>query len=77
MSYEVKTPLLLRSVSAALKVIDGVQDGSMDRKDGQVVLGGARVLQAAVREDVRARLAAPKIAEYERRQEQRELDQTG
>jgi hypothetical protein len=65
MAYEVKTPVLLESIQAARAVIKGLQDGAMEPKEGTVILGGVKALQGAVREDVRARLAAPRIAAHE------------
>jgi hypothetical protein len=65
MTYEVKTPLILESVTAARAAISGIQDGSMEPRFASVVLAGARVLQGAVREDIRARLADPRIRAQE------------
>lgn len=65
MTYAVSTPLLLESVDAARSVIDGVQSGAMEAMTATRVLAAARVLQTAVSTDIRARLAAPKIAAQE------------
>lgn len=65
--YEVKTPLLCESVEAARAVIRGVQTGEMEAAAAMRVLSGARVLQTAVSTDIKARLAAPKIAAQEAR----------
>lgn len=67
MSYEVRTPLLVESVEAARAVIAGVQTGEMEAQTATRVLSGARVLQSAVSTDIKARLAAPKIAAQEAR----------
>lgn len=63
--YEVRTPLLLESVEAARAVIRGVQTGEIDVATATRILSGARALQQAVAIDVKARLAAPKIAAQE------------
>jgi hypothetical protein len=63
--YEVKTPLLVESVDAARAVIRGVQTGEMEAATATRVLSGARVLQSAVSTDIKARIAAPKIAAQE------------
>jgi hypothetical protein len=63
--YEIKTPLLAESVEAARAVIAGMQTGEMEPAVASRVLSGARVLQAAVATDIKARLAAPKIAAQE------------
>jgi hypothetical protein len=65
MSYEIKTPLLIESVEAARAVITGVQNGEMEPATAMRILSGARVLQSAVAADIKARLAAPKIAAQE------------
>ena len=65
MTYEVKTPLLMESVEAARAVISGVQTGAMEAGIATRVLSGARVLQSAVSTDIKARLAAPRIAAQE------------
>lgn len=65
MSYEIRTPLLIESVEAARAVITGVQTGQMEAATATRVLSGARVLQTAVSTDIKARLAAPKIAAQE------------
>ncbi len=63
--YEIRTPLLVESVEAARAVIHGVQSGEMEASTATRVLSGARVLQTAVSTDIKARLAAPKIAAQE------------
>jgi hypothetical protein len=65
MSYEVKTPLLIETVEAARAVIAGVQNGAMDGGIATRILAGARVLQAAVAIDLKARLADPRIRAQE------------
>lgn len=65
MAYDIQTPLLLESVDAARAVIRGVQTGEMEVATATRVLSGARVLQAAVVADIKARLAAPRIAAQE------------
>jgi hypothetical protein len=65
MSYEVNTPLLIETVEAARSVIAGVQNGAMDGGIATRILAGARVLQAAVSIDIKARLADPRIRAQE------------
>jgi hypothetical protein len=65
MTYEVKTPLIVESVTAARSAITGLQDGSMEPRFAALVISGARTLQSAVREDIRARLAEPRIRAQE------------
>lgn len=76
MSYEVKTPLLCESVEAARAVIRGVQTGEMEAATATRVLSGARVLQTAVSTDIKARIAAPRIAAQEARMIEQAEQQT-
>lgn len=77
MNYEVRTPILQESVEAARSVIIGVQDGSMEMTTATRVLSAARVFQSAVSTDIRARLAAPRIAAQEAKQIEAEEQRTG
>lgn len=65
MSYEVKTPMLLEAADAARAVISGLLSGSMEAKDANALNGAAAKLIGVVSNDVKARLAAPRIAAYE------------
>ena len=65
MSYEVKTPMLLEAAEAARAVIAGIREGSMEPKDANAINSAAGKLIGVVAGDVKARLAAPRIAAYE------------
>lgn len=65
MAYEVKTPILLETINVARAVIQGAQDGTIIAADRRDMLGGARVIQSAVRDDIRARLADPRVRAQE------------
>lgn len=67
MAYEIATPVLQETVTLARAAAAGIQDGTLDTKPAHVLLGAGRVMQGAVREDVRARLAAPRIKAAESR----------
>lgn len=75
MSYEIRTPIISESVEAARVAIAGIQDGSLEPRNAAIVISGARALQSAVATDIKARLAAPRIAAQEAKlidQEQRQ-----
>jgi hypothetical protein len=63
--YEIKTPIVNESVEAARAAINGIQTGSLEPRFAAIMISGARALQSAVTTDIRARLAAPRIAVQE------------
>lgn len=73
MIYEIKTPLIMESVEAARAAIEGIQDGSLEPRHASILISGARSFQSAVSTDIKARMAAPKIAA----QEAKLIDQEG
>lgn len=65
MSYEIGTPILRESVEMARRAAEGVLAGAMEPKHANTVLSAARTFQGAVRTDVQARLARPRIERFE------------
>ena len=65
MTYEIKTPIVQESVIAARAAISGIQNGVLEPRHAAVMVSGARALQSAVATDIRARMAAPRIAAQE------------
>lgn len=65
MTYEIKTPLVAESVVAVRAAITGIQDGSLEPRHAGILVNGAKALQSAVSTDIKARMAAPKIAANE------------
>lgn len=65
MLFEVKTPALKQSVDAALAVISGLQDGTLEPKTAAGIVSAARTVQSGVKTEITARLSAPKIAAME------------
>ncbi|MDA8253011.1 MAG: hypothetical protein M0Z28_28110 [Rhodospirillales bacterium] len=66
--YEIKTPIVNESVTAARAAIAGITSGAMEPKQAGTIISGARALQNAVNVDLKVRLAAPKIAMIEKEQ---------
>lgn len=65
MTYQIKTPIVQESVIAARAAISGIQNGALEPRHAAVIVSGARALQSAVTTDIRARMAAPRIAAQE------------
>jgi hypothetical protein len=65
MAYEIRTPIVAESVEAARAAIIGIQSGALEPRHAAIMISGARALQSAVSTDIRARIAAPKIAAQE------------
>lgn len=65
MSYEVKTPALARVIEAAFDAVDGIKDGTLEKGEAMALSSQLSRVNTAVATDVKARLAAPKIAAYE------------
>lgn len=59
--YEIKTPAMKRVVEVANYVIDNVLSGSLEPKAGQVVNSANNTLIRAQSNDLRTRLAIPKL----------------
>lgn len=66
--YEIKTPILAKSAQIALDAAEGVMSGALEPKLANSAIGGSRAIQGAVRADVVARLAEPKIRFLESKQ---------
>ena len=65
MTYQITTPIVQESIDAARSAIMGLQNGSLEPRHASVIVGAARTLQSAVSTDIKARIAAPKIAAQE------------
>jgi hypothetical protein len=65
MTYEIRTPIVSESVEAARAAIAGIQSGALEPRHAAIMISGARALQSAVATDIKARIAAPKIAAQE------------
>lgn len=60
--YEIQTPILAKSAALAMNAAEAVMTGALEPKLANAAISGCRAVQGAVRVDVIARLAAPKIA---------------
>ncbi len=60
-----KTPALARVVSEAFGAIDALKAGEIERGDAMALSSHLGRVTTAVATDVKARLAAPRIAAYE------------
>jgi hypothetical protein len=65
MPFEVKTPALIEAIELARAAAEGVQTGRMERGDATVLNTAAGRMINAVGNEIKARLAAPKIAAQE------------
>lgn len=63
--YTVKTPALAKVIEAAFATVDGLKTGAILRGDAMAISSNLGRVNAAVNSDVKARLAAPRIAAYE------------
>ncbi|HXF53359.1 MAG TPA: hypothetical protein VNK52_04475 [Hyphomicrobiaceae bacterium] len=64
-SFEVRTPVLCEAVEALRAVIAGRQDGSMEGTQARDIVAAANGLIRAVGQDLRVRLAEPRLAAQE------------
>lgn len=67
MSYVIKTPLLAESVDVIRRAIAGLESGAIEPRPAGQMISGARAFQTAISTDIKARLAAPRIAAQEAR----------
>lgn len=65
MTFQIKTPLLQRSVDLIESAMAGIQDGSVEGRTAGLMISGARGLQSAVAGDIKVRIAAPRILAQE------------
>lgn len=66
MTYQIKTPILATSANALLGVIAGVQTKTMDIDQAKTITAAAAKIPQHVSIDLKARLAAPALAEIEK-----------
>ncbi len=66
MTYQVKTPALAASTNALLAVLGGIQNKTMEMADAKALTAAAGKMPAQITADIKARMAAPKLAEIER-----------
>lgn len=64
-TFEIQTPALKRAADEAIAVIDGRKNGTMEKDEAQDVLVGSNRLIQAVGQELKVRLAMPKLAAME------------
>ena len=65
MSYEVRTPILAHVAGGLKTVFDDALAGRADREQGNLAVNAGSKITRAVEVDLKARLAAPKLAKIE------------
>lgn len=65
MTYEVKTPVIADTIGFLRNASKGLVNGAMEPKDAKAVADIEDKVIKAVGMDIKARLAAPKIAAHE------------
>ena len=65
MAYEVKTPILKKVTDGLMGVFEDALAGRADREQGTMAINAGAKITRGVEVDIKARLAAPKIARIE------------
>lgn len=65
--FEITTPVLKQASDAALAVIDGRMKGTMEKDEARDIIAGVNATTRTVGEELKVRLAMPKLAAMEAR----------
>ena len=68
--FEIKTRILNEAVADLRHASTAIRSGAMPAKEANALINSADKTRRAVETDLRVRLAAPKLAEIEGKQEQ-------
>lgn len=64
-TFEITTPALKETVTALQGVISGRQDGSIEKDEARDIIGAGNGVIRAVGQELKVRLAMPKLAAME------------
>lgn len=64
-TFEITTPALKTATEAALAVIAGRQNGTMEKDEARDVIAGVNAVTRGVGQELQVRLAMPKLAAVE------------